>query len=99
VVVVNDDGGGIFTLLEPGEPRHATAFERVFGTPLGLDLASLCGATGTPHVLVRSPDELREELGRPPSGPRVLEVRIDRARHRAARERLSAAVGSAIAQL
>ena len=35
VVVVNDDGGGIFTLLEPGEPERAADFERVFGTPTG----------------------------------------------------------------
>ncbi len=99
VVVVNDDGGGIFTLLEPGEPAHASAFERVFGTPLGLDLASLCGATRTPHVLVHAPDQLRAELSRPPSGLRVLEVRIDRARHRAARERLLDVAVCGIARL
>ena len=40
LVVVNDDGGGIFSTLEPGEPRRATGFERVFGTPTGTDLAA-----------------------------------------------------------
>ena len=35
VVVPNDDGGGIFTLLEPGEPERAATFERIFGTPTG----------------------------------------------------------------
>lgn len=97
VVVVNDDGGGIFTLLEPGEPQHSQAFERVFGTPLGLDLASLCGATRTPHVLVESPGQLREELSRPPSGLRVLEVRVDRTSHRQARARLLDAAVTALA--
>ena len=48
VVVVNDDGGGIFTLLEPGEPERAADFERVFGTPTGTDLAALCAAHGVP---------------------------------------------------
>ncbi|HET8616008.1 MAG TPA: 2-succinyl-5-enolpyruvyl-6-hydroxy-3-cyclohexene-1-carboxylic-acid synthase [Actinomycetales bacterium] len=99
IVVVNDDGGGIFTLLEPGEPEHSETFERVFGTPLGLDLASLCGATGTPHVLVQSPDQLRAELSSPPSGLRVLEVRVDRAGHREARERLRDAAVAALAHL
>jgi 2-succinyl-5-enolpyruvyl-6-hydroxy-3-cyclohexene-1-carboxylate synthase len=99
IVVVNDDGGGIFTLLEPGEPQHAQAFERVFGTPLGLDLASLCGATATPHVLVQSPDQLRAEVSSTPSGLRVLEVRVDRAGHRQARARLHDAAAAALAQL
>ena len=48
VVVTNDDGGGIFTLLEPGEPERAADFERVFGTPTGTDLAALCARTGCP---------------------------------------------------
>ena len=51
VVVTNDDGGGIFTLLEPGEPQRAAEFERVFGTPTGTDLAALCAAHGVAHTL------------------------------------------------
>jgi 2-succinyl-5-enolpyruvyl-6-hydroxy-3-cyclohexene-1-carboxylate synthase len=98
VVVVNDDGGGIFTLLEPGEPQHAPAFERVFGTPLGLDLASLCGASRTPHVLVDSPQELGSELAKPPSGLQVLEVRVDRTSHRLTRDRLRAAAEDAVSR-
>ena len=96
IVVVNDDGGGIFTLLEPGEPQHSTTFERVFGTPLGLDLASLCGATRTPHVLVRSREQLAAQLSTPPSGLRVLEVPVDRTSHRRAREGLLAAASAAL---
>ena len=46
IVVLNDDGGGIFALLEQGAPEHAGVFERVFGTPHGTDLAALCAATG-----------------------------------------------------
>jgi 2-succinyl-5-enolpyruvyl-6-hydroxy-3-cyclohexene-1-carboxylate synthase len=99
VVVVNDDGGGIFTLLEPGEPQHAATFDRVFGTPLGLDLASLCAATGTPHVRVDSADQLRAELAPAPSGLRVLEVRVDRSTHRGLRDRLQAAAAGALATL
>ncbi|HEY4315165.1 MAG TPA: 2-succinyl-5-enolpyruvyl-6-hydroxy-3-cyclohexene-1-carboxylic-acid synthase, partial [Actinomycetes bacterium] len=45
VVVVNDDGGGLFTQLEQGDPRYADEFERLFGTPHGVDLAALCSAT------------------------------------------------------
>ncbi|MCY7372447.1 MAG: 2-succinyl-5-enolpyruvyl-6-hydroxy-3-cyclohexene-1-carboxylic-acid synthase, partial [Spirochaetaceae bacterium] len=49
IVVVNDDGGGLFTQLEQGAPEHAAVFERVFGTPHGANLRSLCAATGTAY--------------------------------------------------
>ena len=35
-------------VLEQGAAEHAAAFERVFGTPHGTDLAALCAATRTP---------------------------------------------------
>jgi len=37
VVVVNNDGGGIFSFLP--QARHGEQFERLWGTPLGLDFA------------------------------------------------------------
>jgi 2-succinyl-5-enolpyruvyl-6-hydroxy-3-cyclohexene-1-carboxylate synthase len=77
IVVVNNDGGAIFGLLEQGGEEHAAAFERVFGTPHGVDLAALCAATGTPYAEVRTPDELAAALV-DPDGVRVLEVRTRR---------------------
>ncbi len=78
VVVVNNDGGAIFGLLEQAAPGLEGAFERVFGTPHGVDLAALCAATRTPHVLARTREELAAAL-RPAPGLRVVEVRTDRA--------------------
>ena len=77
VVVLNDDGGGIFTLLEQGAPEHAKAFERVFGTPHGTDLAALCAAHGVPHALADDAEAFRAALA-PSPGIRVVEVRADR---------------------
>jgi 2-succinyl-5-enolpyruvyl-6-hydroxy-3-cyclohexene-1-carboxylate synthase len=77
IVVLNDDGGGIFTLLEQGAPEHAASFERVFGTPHGTDLAALCAAHGVPHVLADDPDVFRAAIAQA-SGIRVVEVRADR---------------------
>jgi len=82
VVVVNDDGGGIFTLLEPGEPSRAADFERVFGTPTGVDLAALCAAHHVAHRLVTSRADLAEALAARPRGLTVLEVPLDRSAHR-----------------
>ncbi|HEU0102215.1 MAG TPA: 2-succinyl-5-enolpyruvyl-6-hydroxy-3-cyclohexene-1-carboxylic-acid synthase [Mycobacteriales bacterium] len=78
LVVVNNDGGAIFGLLEQGGAGHEEAFERVFGTPHGVDLAALCAATRTPHVLAATRDGLRQSLA-PRRGLRVVEVRTDRA--------------------
>lgn len=96
VVVVNDDGGGIFTTLEPGAPERSEGFERVFGTPTGTDLAALCAAHGVPHVLAASADDLAGEVSRAPSGLRVVEVRVDRATHRRAHADLRALAARAL---
>lgn len=77
IVVANNDGGAIFGTLEQGAPGFEGAFERVFGTPHGVDLAALCAATGTPYTLAVTTAELRDALG-PRSGVRVVEVRSDR---------------------
>lgn len=95
IVVVNDDGGGIFSLLEQGNPEHAGSFERVFGTPHGTDLARLCAAHGVPHVQVGQKAELVEAL-RGQAGLRVVEVRADRSELRGVHERLRCAVSSAV---
>jgi 2-succinyl-5-enolpyruvyl-6-hydroxy-3-cyclohexene-1-carboxylate synthase len=78
IVVVNDDGGSIFTMLEQGAPEHADGFERLFGTPHGVDLAALCAATRTPHWRVESLPELEQALASPHGGIEVVEVRVRR---------------------
>ncbi|MAU81484.1 MAG: 2-succinyl-5-enolpyruvyl-6-hydroxy-3-cyclohexene-1-carboxylic-acid synthase [Gordonia sp.] len=89
IVVANDDGGGIFGLLEQGDPRYNTgaysgAYERVFGTPHSADLASLCAGFHVPHRRV-SIGELSSVLAEsaPAGGLEVIEVPTDRDRLRA----------------
>jgi len=77
IVVVNNDGGAIFGLLEQGGAEYEAAFERVFGTPHGVDLAALCAATGTRHVRVQDLVALDDALV-PEPGLRVVEVTTDR---------------------
>ncbi len=92
IVVGNDDGGGIFATLEYGEPGRAQCFERVFGTPTGTDLSALCRAHGIPHHLVSRREELAGLLAESAAGIRVVEVPLDRSRHRAVSEELRQAV-------
>ena len=97
-VVANDDGGSIFASLEQGGEEYAGAFERVFGTPHGTDLASLCAASGTPYRRCDSVESLSATLAVPPRGIEVVEVPVDRADRRALDRRLRAAADTALAR-
>lgn len=97
-IVVNDDeGGGIFSLLEQGDPAYADCFERVFGTPHGADIGALCSGYGVPHVLARSPEEFAAAVC-PGSGLRVVRVRTDRSRLRGMRADLVERVANALSE-
>ncbi len=94
VVVVNDDGGSIFALLEQGRPEHREAFEKVFGTPHGVDLAAVCAATGTPHTRVTDRSALAAALHREPVGIDVVEAVVRRDDRRALDAAIRALVAS-----
>jgi 2-succinyl-5-enolpyruvyl-6-hydroxy-3-cyclohexene-1-carboxylate synthase len=83
VVVVNDDGGSIFSSLEQGGSTYSASFERLFGTPHHVDLAALCAATRTPHWRVESLEELRHALASPAGGIEVVEAVVTRHDRRA----------------
>lgn len=82
VVVVNDDGGAIFSTLEQGAPEHSRWFERVFGTPHGVSIAAWCEATRTSYARADDADRLRGLLAMKTTGVRVVEVTVDRRRRR-----------------
>lgn len=96
VVVVNDDGGAIFSTLEQGAPEHADAFERVFATPTGADLGALCAGYRVPHRRVE-PAGLEAALASPVGGIEVVEVTLGRADRRALDARLRSAAADALA--
>lgn len=78
IVVADDNGGGIFSLLEQGDSRLSTDFERVFGTPHGADLASLCAGFGVP-LTDTDPAGLARLLSETaPAGLRVIRVATSR---------------------
>ncbi|OBJ48392.1 2-succinyl-5-enolpyruvyl-6-hydroxy-3-cyclohexene-1-carboxylic-acid synthase [Mycobacterium sp. 1423905.2] len=77
IVVSNDNGGGIFELLEQGDPRFSDVSQRIFGTPHDVDVGALCRAY---HVESRQieAEQLHEALDERGAGLRVLEVKADR---------------------
>ncbi len=91
VVVLNDDGGGIFGLLEHGD--HTASFERVFATPHGSDLAALCAGLSVPMRSATGKAELQTLLADVPRGLSVVEVRASRASLRPLHAALRRAVG------
>lgn len=90
IVVVNDDGGSIFHVLEPGHEDYADSFERIFGTPTGVALKPLAAAYGWEYRRAGTLAELRELLKRPIDGREVVEVRVSRTDRRALAARIAA---------
>ncbi|MFM7262832.1 MAG: 2-succinyl-5-enolpyruvyl-6-hydroxy-3-cyclohexene-1-carboxylic-acid synthase [Acidimicrobiales bacterium] len=94
VVVVNNDGGSIFSFLPQAAATDHNTFETLWGTPHGVDIAHLCAAHGIAHTLVTDRDGLERALAG--SGTRVIEVRTDRAANVAVHDALNAAVAAVI---
>ncbi|MGE5293006.1 MAG: 2-succinyl-5-enolpyruvyl-6-hydroxy-3-cyclohexene-1-carboxylic-acid synthase [Micromonosporaceae bacterium] len=98
IVVVNNDGGGIFSLLE--QAAFPGPFERVFGTPHGSDLAAAAAAVRVPYERLQGAADLAEALApgmRRGSGLRLIEIRSARDAGTALRERLRRAAARAAA--
>lgn len=98
IVVVDNDGGGIFSFLPQHDALDAARFEQLFGTPHGLDLASLASVHGIAAAVVDRAEQLPTALdsaGRR-EGVRIVLVRTDRRRNVACHDELVTAVGRAI---
>ena len=96
LVVVDNDGGGIFHFLpQAGFPG---SFERVFGTPHGLDLADVARTHGLAHV-APAPGDLADEVTARATegGLHLVHVRTDRQANHALHARLQEAVAAAVA--
>lgn len=80
VVLVNNDGGGIFEFL-PQRQLVGERFEPWFGTPHGLDFHHVVAQYGGRHSLLEGDGRamIAEALARP--GLDVLELRTERARN------------------
>lgn len=90
VVVINNDGGGIFHFLpQAAFPEH---FERLLGTPHGTDFQAAAELFGIEHHLVDNEAVFEDLVATAVNHPRLIEVRTNRSENVAIHERAWAAV-------
>lgn len=94
VVVVDNDGGGIFSFLPQATALTTQRFEQLFGTPLGVDVVALAAAHGLPARRIGTREELIVQLSVP--GPWVACVPSNRQDNVAVHDALHAAVVAAL---
>jgi 2-succinyl-5-enolpyruvyl-6-hydroxy-3-cyclohexene-1-carboxylate synthase len=94
IVVVDNDGGGIFSFLPQATALPHDRFEQLFGTPLGVDIVALATSFGLEARTVQTVDELSEQLGQP--GPWVCCVPTDRTHNVEIHAELHRAISDAV---
>jgi 2-succinyl-5-enolpyruvyl-6-hydroxy-3-cyclohexene-1-carboxylate synthase len=89
IVLINNDGGGIFGHLPVAQ--FEPPFEEFFATPQKADFGKLCAAHGVSHVRIRDWKHFAQQLAKLPArGIRVLELHTDRKRDAATRKAMFA---------
>jgi len=95
-VVINNNGGGIFSLLPQASAVDPANFERLFGIPHHADIAALATAFGVGYARAESAEALSRELGQSPKGLRIVEIVTDRAANAALHEHLRQVAADAV---
>jgi 2-succinyl-5-enolpyruvyl-6-hydroxy-3-cyclohexene-1-carboxylate synthase len=98
LVVSDNDGGGIFHFLPQAE--YPDPFERVFGTPHGLDLADVARTHGLGYRAVTTDADVASAVGElvAVGGRHLVHVRTDRRANRELHRELQAAITAAVAR-
>ena len=94
LVVVDNDGGGIFSFLPQAMSLPGDRFEQLFGTPHGTDVVAVARAHGLGARTVETVDDLLAAVG--DREATVVRVVSDRARNVTDHDRLHAAVAAAL---
>jgi 2-succinyl-5-enolpyruvyl-6-hydroxy-3-cyclohexene-1-carboxylate synthase len=93
IIVIDNDGGGIFRFLPQAEMLEADEFEALLGTPRAVDVARAADLFGLPHRRLDALADLPTALA---AGTGLIEVPVDRQTNVEIHRRLTAAVSQAI---
>jgi 2-succinyl-5-enolpyruvyl-6-hydroxy-3-cyclohexene-1-carboxylate synthase len=98
IVVLDNDGGGIFSFLPQATILPTADYELLFGTPHGVRAEELAAAHGITSVTVDAADAvpLAVEACIAAGSVRLVVVRTDRAANKALHDDLNAAVAAAV---
>ncbi len=94
IVIVNNDGGGIFHFLPQEEAMPAEEFEALLGTPRGVDVAKAAELFEVQHRPIDDLGQLPEALA---AGTALIEVPVDRRENLALHRRLTEVAQEALA--
>ncbi|HWP32667.1 MAG TPA: thiamine pyrophosphate-dependent enzyme, partial [Solirubrobacterales bacterium] len=96
IVVIDNNGGGIFGFLPQAEAMPGDEYEALLGTPRGVDVAKAADLFGLPHRLLESFSDLPDALA---GGTGLIEVEVDRQANVDLHRHLTACVDDALASL
>jgi 2-succinyl-5-enolpyruvyl-6-hydroxy-3-cyclohexene-1-carboxylate synthase len=101
LVVVDNDGGGIFSFLPQAGTLAEDRFERLWGTPHGLDLAAVAAGYRVPVALAESAREVGPAVSAAveAGGVRVVLVNTSRRANVAVHDELHEAVAAAVGRV
>ncbi|MBB5109758.1 2-succinyl-5-enolpyruvyl-6-hydroxy-3-cyclohexene-1-carboxylic-acid synthase [Streptomyces spectabilis] len=92
IIVINNDGGGIFSLVD--HTCEAVGFEALFGTPHNVCIADLASAVNWRYSSITSMEDLPAFLAEP--GPLIIEIRTERAANAAFHHQLRRYIHTAL---
>jgi 2-succinyl-5-enolpyruvyl-6-hydroxy-3-cyclohexene-1-carboxylate synthase len=96
IVVIDNDGGGIFGFLPQADALDDEEFEALMGTPRGIDAAEAAALFDLPHRRLESLSKLPDALA---AGTGLIEVKTNRRTNVDAHRQLTNSVQAALADL
>ncbi|HVD87169.1 MAG TPA: 2-succinyl-5-enolpyruvyl-6-hydroxy-3-cyclohexene-1-carboxylic-acid synthase [Solirubrobacterales bacterium] len=96
IVVIDNDGGGIFHFLPQESALDSEEFEALLGTPRGVDAAKAAALFDLPHRQLSSLAELPDALG---NATTLIEVKTNRQTNVAVHRQLTQRVHAALSEL
>jgi 2-succinyl-5-enolpyruvyl-6-hydroxy-3-cyclohexene-1-carboxylate synthase len=96
IVVIDNDGGGIFHFLPQAQALGEDEFEALLGTPRGVDVSRAAALFDLPHHRLDSLAELPAALA---AGTGLIEVKTDRHANVAIHQQLTKRVEAALSSL